>query len=127
MILDPAIAVAPDLYVFRCMVNIFFDEPKVEGDDAIESFGLLYGITARSYSEAVALLEKLNGRGIDADGEPEGKLDGWLEEIEVAVMDPDDVSREAVKRSDLERPGVHYVSEPIFFDDEGEQLGSDED
>lgn len=122
MILDPAIAIADDLFIFRCLVNVVYDEPKIEGDEAIESFGRLYGITARSYAEAVALLETLNGRAVDDAGEPVGKKDGWLEEIEVAVMDPEDVSREAVSKQDLARPGVHYVSAPIFFDDEGEQL-----
>ncbi len=122
MILDPAIAIAPNLYIFRCMVTVLYDEPKVQDEEEIESFGRLYGITEESYSKAVSVLEWLNGRALDENGEPIGMLDGWLEEIEVAVMDPEDVSEEAVSRKALAQRGVHYVSDPIYFDDEGEQL-----
>lgn len=122
MILDPAIAVADDLFVFRCMATIMFDEPKLLDVGEIDTFSRLYGITARSYSEAVSVLERFGGRAVDDGGEPVGSQEGWLEEIEVTVMDPEDISREVVAQGLLSRPGVHFVSAPMYFDEDGDQL-----
>lgn len=119
MRLDPAIAVADDLWVFRCTVSVALYDPKrVEGHE-VQYLVRTYGVSAASFAEAAGVAEELAGRSTDERGIGSGSLEGWLEDIEVSLMDPQDVEFEGVARQDLAHVGCHFASPPLYFDEDG--------
>ncbi len=122
MILDPAIAISDDLFAFRCVVTIGLYEPRIIGDMEAAFIVRTYGVSAVSYSEAVAAVEAAAGRELDAHGQPEGQVPGWIDELEIVVMDPEDIREEAASKASIKRRGIHFVSPAILFDDEGEEV-----
>lgn len=123
MSLDPEHSVGVGLFAFRAIVRIALFEPEraeVEDGHVLESTQYLrtYGVTAESYSAAAAIVEELAGRSPeDTQAEP----DGWLDEIELALTEPDTQDHELVYRAPIEERGVHYVSAKVFCSDCGNE------
>ena len=115
MTLDPVYSVGVGFFVFRAVVRVALYEPeKVELEDSsvLESAHYLrtYGITAESFGAAAEMAEELGGRSPDDKGEP----DGWLDGIELELIDPETVGEAAVLLAPLEQRGINFVSGRIF-------------
>ena len=119
MRLDPAIAIVEDRWAFRCTVSVALYDPKEVDGHEVEYLVRTYGVTAGSFAEAASVAEQLGGRGADGDGTALGSLEGWVEDIEVSLMDPQDVEVEGLSKEALAREGCHYSSPPVYFDEDG--------
>lgn len=132
MRLDPAISIADDLWTFRCTVSVgLYDPRRVDGHE-VQYLVRTYGVTARSFAAAAAVAEELAGRSTNADGNGVGSVEGWVEDLEVSLMDPQDVEVDGLSRADLARAGCHFASPPLYFDEDGvtpdgDRLDEDDD
>jgi hypothetical protein len=126
--------VGDGLFAYRVVVLVALYEPSEEDTDhgTIEAthFARTYGITASSYAEAVEVLERASGRSPD---EMSGPAEGYVDEIEISMMDPSVVAEELGDDVSYFEEGVHFCSEPLFFteadldDDEEDEEDEDED
>lgn len=119
MRLDPAISIADDLWTFRCTVSVALYEPKHVDEHEVQYLVRTYGVTADSFAAAAAVAEELAGRDTNEEGVAVGSLEGWVEDLEVSLMDPEDVEVDGLSRAQLARNGCHYCSPPLYFDEEG--------
>lgn len=119
MQLDPAIAIDDDLWTFRCTISVSLYDPKWVDGHEVQFLVRTYGVSAGSFAEAGAVAEDLGGRAIDAQGAAAGSLEGWVEDLEISLMDPQEVEVDGLSREDLARAGCHYASPPLYFDEEG--------
>ena len=118
MSLDERAAVAPGLFVFRCVVTVALFEAVT---DRLEDGSILgrsthyvrnFGVTAESYAAAAAIVEELGGL---APGEA-GAVDGWLDGIEFEHVEPVDGAKSKLNIQPVTERGVHFVSARIFYD-----------
>ncbi len=117
MTLDPNYSVGVGFFAFRAIATVALFEPDagtLEDGRIIESTHYLrtYGVTAESYNAAAEIVEELAGRSPD-DGEAEP--DGWLDGIEIALVDPASDDEEGVYRAPIEECGVHLVDIKCIF------------
>lgn len=123
MTLDPNYSVGVGLFAFRAVVTIALFEPeegKLEDGGVIESSHYVrsYGVTAESYSSAAEMVEELGGRGPDEVGT---QPDGWLDGIELELVDPSGSEEEAEYLAPVEQRGVHFVSGKILYSNGGDE------
>ena len=119
MSLDPSLSIAEDLFVFSCTVRVCLFELDVAetdgGSDTASHYFRTYGVTERSYSAAAALVEGLRGQ---LPGQPIDP-DGWIDEIELALVNPAMGRDRSHDILPMTSRGVHFVSGKIFFFDDG--------
>ena len=100
---------------FRVMIEMALEETtEIEAEHGTETangYYQIFGVTASSYSEAVAFVETaLVDRVTD---QPETA--GWLVQMEIDTWsEPADIEGEEFLQ-DPSQPGVHLVSPPAFF------------
>ena len=118
MTIDPSAAVAPGLFVFRCVATIAlfvpYEDQHADGSKSRSThYCRSYSITAESYSAATRILEELAGRVPGDSREP----DGWLDQLELALADPSIGADSEQRIGDRNARGVHYVSGQLFYDE----------
>ena len=109
--------VADDLGFFRVEIEMALDGP-VEiangGEDApkvANGYYQLFGVTASSYAEAVAFVEK--ALAIIVVEEPEAF--GWLVQLQVDTWSEPASDEEGGFLQDPSVSGVHFISDPAYF------------
>ena len=109
--------VADDLGFFRVEIEMALEEP-IELDDRDEDspgsangYYQLFGVTASSYAEAVAFVEKALADIVTA--EPE--ISGWLVQLQVDTWTEPPADREEGLLQDPSLRGVHSISDRAFF------------
>ena len=122
-------SVGKDLFAYRGVVLMALYEPreeKSEGETIMAThFARTFGITASSYSAAAHTLERASGRAPDEMGRA---VEGYIDEMEITMMDPAEVAEELGDDLSFFDEGVHYCSEKLFFteqDLEDEEDGGD--
>lgn len=109
-------AVSDGLFAYRGVVLVALYEPREEenaGEPIMAThFARTFGITAPSYAEAAAILERSSGRAPD---ELDGPVLGYVDEMEISMMDPADVAEEMGDDVSFFEEGVHFCSECLFF------------
>jgi hypothetical protein len=110
-------AAAVQLGFFRIEIEIALGE-AIELDDDDESsakmangYYRLFGVTASSYAEAVAFVEKSLAENLA--GEPE--ITEWLVQLQADTWTEPASGEEGGFLQDPSLPGVHFISEPAFF------------
>jgi hypothetical protein len=112
MRLDPNVAVAPGLFVFRCVATLGLAEVLNDEAGRATHFLRTYGVTAGSYSEVATIVQDLAGH---APGEKK-QIEVWLDGLEITLMDGR-VPRDTTNDIQLYTlPGVHFISGRIFYD-----------
>ena len=106
-----------DLGFFRVEIEMALEEP-IELDDDDESsldsangYYRLFGVTASSYAEAVAFVEKALADNIA--GEPE--ISEWLVQLQVDTWTEPAADPEGEFLQDPSLRGVHFISVRAFF------------
>jgi len=110
-------AVADDLGFFRVEIEMALEKPIELDDDDEDSpksangYYQLFGVTASSYAEAVAFVEKALADLVT--DEPE--IPGWLVQLQVDTWTEPAVSAEEKFLQEPSVPGVHFISDRAFF------------
>jgi hypothetical protein len=109
--------VADDLGFFRVEIEMALEEPLELDDDDENSPGSangyyqLFGVTASSYAEAVAFVEKALADIVTA--EPE--ISGWLVQLQVDTWTEPPPEGEEGFLQDPSLRGVHFISDRAYF------------
>jgi len=109
--------IADDLGFFRVEIEMALEEPiELENDDedspkSANGYYQLFGVTASSYAEAVAFVEKALAEMVPDETEnPE-----WLVQIQVDTWTEPAADEEGEFLQDPSLRGVHFISDRAFF------------
>jgi hypothetical protein len=121
--------VADDLGFFRVEIEMALEEPiELDHDDessldSANGYYRLFGVTASSYAEAVAFVEKALADDVNGDSQisewlvqlqvPE--ISGWLVQLQIDTWTEPTSGEEEKFLQDPSLPGVHFISERAFF------------
>ena len=109
--------VAADLGFFRVETEMALEEPVeiATGDEdtpnVVNGYYQLFGVTASSYAEAVAFVEKT--LAIIVTEEPEAF--GWLVQLQVDTWSEPASDEEGGFLQDPSVSGVHFISDRAYF------------
>jgi hypothetical protein len=109
--------VADDLGFFRVEIEMALEEPlELDGQnegslDSANGYYRLFGVTASSYAEAVAFVEKTLAD--DITGEPE--ISEWLVQLQVDTWTEPAAGEEGDFLQDPSSRGIHFISDRAFF------------
>ena len=109
--------IADDLGFFRVEIEMALEKPIELDDDDESSLGSangyyrLYGVTASSYAEAVAYVEKVLADSIA--GQPE--TSEWLVQLQVDTWTEPAADAEGKFLQDPSLRGLHFISDRAFF------------
>ena len=109
--------VADDLGFFRVEIEMALEEPLELDDNDEDSpnsangYYQLFGVTASSYAEAVAFVEKALADIVT--GEP--AISGWLVQLQVDTWTEPPADAEGEFLQDPSLCGVHFISDRALF------------
>jgi hypothetical protein len=108
---------ADHLGFFRIEIEMALEEPLEldDGDDSslklANGYYRLFGVTASSYTEAVAFVEKSLAENLAGEAE----TSEWLVQLQVDTWTEPASGEDGEFLQDPSLPGVHFISEPAFF------------
>ncbi len=109
-------SVGEGLFVYRGVVLVALYQPREEESEGTTilatHFARTFGITASSYADAALVLERSSGRSPD---EMERAVEGYIDQMEISMMDPADVAEELGDDLSFFEEGVHYCSARLYF------------
>ena len=109
--------VAEELGFFRVEIEMALEEPlelpENDGDtpDSANGYYQLFGVTASSYAEAVAFVEK----ALAAIVTEEPDISGWLVQLQVDTWTEAAADAEGEFLQDPSSRGLHFISDRAFF------------
>jgi hypothetical protein len=109
--------VADDLGFFRVEIEMALEEPiELDHDDessldSANGYYRLFGVTASSYAEAVAFVEKALADDVNGDSQ----ISEWLVQLQVDTWTKPAAGEEEGFLQDPSLPGIHYISDRAFF------------
>ena len=108
---------ADKLGFFRVEIEMALEEPiSLDSDDessldSANGYYRLFGVTATSYAEAVAFVERSLADGTTGDLE----ISEWLVQLQVDTWTEPADDEDGEFLQDPSLPGVHFISDPAFF------------
>lgn len=109
--------VADDLGFFRVEIEMVFEQPiELDGDEEsslkeANGYYQLFGVTASSYAEAVAFVEKTLAESTAEESE----ISEWLVQLQVDTWTEPASDAKGGFLQDPSLRGVHFMSDRAFF------------
>jgi hypothetical protein len=109
--------IAHDLGFFRVEIEMALEEPiELDNDDedspkSANGYYQLFGVTARSYAEAVGYVERVLADIVTGESEHSE----WLVQLQVDTWTEPAADAEEEFLQDPSLPGVHFISDRAFF------------